>query len=297
MKKVKCKSITDLDSNYIVRDGKRFVSDIETWQIKNDTETPEGVYNFDLDKKVNDISDITPILPDLSEKGYIYLETEGQTLKRLSEFCSKDVLRPNLQAISIYDGRFWASDAHRLIKLPIQGLLSEVPKDGHNAVQISPKIVKLLPNKGKVIVRALKDQRAVLECDGITYFCTSPFNTPPNYAQVMPHKDEAVHVLKFVNNIDFKKHLAVKAKYIKLTFACERVTLRSENIDLNLEFEQELDSNYPYVESLEIAFDLKLLERAINKDKEVIIYYNGVTKYGGARPSYVNNTLLMPTQL
>lgn len=153
------------------------------------TELPDGIYDLTGDYLVpNDAFQIDDY-PELA--GYEWSEVGKITkpqiklLQRLAKFCSQDTTRPVLCSIKIKDGKAYASDGYKLMRVDM-----DLPD-----CFISPKFVRRLATHAEWEFRVAGEEAINAGTHGIDIYEKQVYGTIPQYDNLFPKKEPQKYIV------------------------------------------------------------------------------------------------------
>lgn len=231
--------------------------------------------------------DILPVMPN--NIGALNADTI-EKIKSASKFTGKDDLRPIFFNVFV-EKKIVATDAHRMIYLPYDNILQEsilVPKEVCNLLNSEEyKVTKDVTN----IILLSESEQIQYRYDNVSKF--------PNYEAVIPQNNNIsyeVNVKELIENIELAKIAANPiTKLIKLSFSDSKLTISSEDKDMETKFENGMDVHNVMQGEIEMGFHADYFIEML-KECEFSITTMSMSLPNRAMV-FDNNKLLMPAML
>ena len=153
------------------------------------TELPDGIYDLTGEYLVANDAFAIDDYPEMA--GYDWSEVSKITkpqiklLQRLAKFCSQDTTRPVLCSIKIKDGKAYASDGYKLMRVDMN-----LPD-----CSISPKFVKRLATHAEWEFRVAGEEAINAGTRGIDIYEKQVTGTIPQYDNLFPKKEPQKYIV------------------------------------------------------------------------------------------------------
>lgn len=174
-----------------VRNKEMMTTDLETFTTIY-TELPDGIYDLTGEYLVkNDAFEIENY-PELAEykwgETYTINKAQIKTLQRMAKFCSQDTTRPVLCSIKVQNGKAYASDGYKLMRVDM-----DLPD-----CFISPKFVRRLATHNVWSFR-VADNAIQAENAGVSIFEKQVGGVIPLYDNLFPKKEPQKYIVVDTN--------------------------------------------------------------------------------------------------
>lgn len=171
-----------------VRNKEMMTTNLETFTSIY-TELPDGIYDLTGEYLVVNDAFTVDDYPEMA--GYDYGETYKITkpqiklLQRLAKFCSQDTTRPVLCSIKIKDGKAYASDGYKLMRVDMN-----LPD-----CFISPKFVRRLATHSEWHFRVAGEEAINAGTRGVDIYEKQVTGTIPQYDNLYPKKEPQKYIV------------------------------------------------------------------------------------------------------
>lgn len=171
-----------------VRNKEMMTTNLETFTSIY-TELPDGVYDLTGEYLVPNDAFKVDDYPEMAEYDYgeTYKITKPQIkiLQRLAKFCSQDTTRPVLCSIKIKDGKAYASDGYKLMRVDMN-----LPD-----CFISPKFVRRLATHSEWQFRVAGEEAINAGTHGVDIYEKQVTGTIPQYDTLYPKKEPQKYIV------------------------------------------------------------------------------------------------------
>lgn len=175
-----------------VRNKEMMTTNLETFTSIY-TELPDGIYDLTGEYLVANDAFAVDNYPEMAEYDYgeTYQITKPQIklLQRLAKFCSQDTTRPVLCSIKIKDGKAYASDGYKLMRVDMN-----LPD-----CFISPKFVKRLATHSEWQFRVADEEAINAGTHGVDIYEKQVTGTIPQYDNLFPKKEPQKYIVVETN--------------------------------------------------------------------------------------------------
>ena len=171
-----------------VRNKEMMTTNLETFTSIY-TELPDGIYDLTNGYLITNDAFAIDDYPEMT--GYDYGETyqitkpQIKVLQRLAKFCSQDKTRPVLCSIKIKNGKAYASDGYKLMRVDMN-----LPD-----CFISPKFVKRLATHSEWQFRVAGEEAINAGTHGIDIYEKQVAGTIPQYDTLYPKKEPQKYIV------------------------------------------------------------------------------------------------------
>lgn len=171
-----------------VRNKEMMTTNLETFTSIY-TELPDGIYDLTNGYLITNDAFAIDDYPEMAgyDWGETYKITKPQikVLQRLAKFCSQDKTRPVLCSIKIKDGKAYASDGYKLMRVDMN-----LPD-----CFISPKFVKRLATHSEWQFRVAGEEAINAGTRGIDIYEKQVTGTIPQYDTLFPKKEPQKYIV------------------------------------------------------------------------------------------------------
>lgn len=171
-----------------VRNKEMMTTNLETFTSIY-TELPDGIYDLTGEYLVANDAFTIDDYPEMAEYDYgeTYKITKPQIklLQRLARFCSQDKTRPVLCSIKIKDGKAYASDGYKLMRVDMN-----LPD-----CFISTKFVRRLATHSEWQFRVAGEEAINAGTNGVDIFEKQVTGTIPQYDTLYPKKEPQKYIV------------------------------------------------------------------------------------------------------
>lgn len=171
-----------------VRNKEMMTTNLETFTSIY-TELPDGIYDLTNGYLITNDAFVIDDYPEMAgyDWGETYQITKPQikVLQRLAKFCSKDTTRPVLCSIKIKDGKAYASDGYKLMRVDMN-----LPD-----CFISPKFVKRLATHSEWQFRVAGEEAINAGTHGIDIYEKQVTGIIPQYDILYPKKEPQKYIV------------------------------------------------------------------------------------------------------
>ncbi len=227
---------------------------------------------------------------------------------------STDDLRPAMTGVLFQwkDGEFRAvaTDGHRLVLVKHKGALSDALSSSMMEVIIPSKtltvILKNLEDGEVTLTFARNNMRFAM--DGLLLQSRIIDERYPNYESVIPIENAKELLVHRQALLAAERRVAIFANsvtnLIRLAITSDELRVSAENMDFGGEAEESLEASWSESEPMEIGFNAKYLDDALNHldNEQVKFYFSTATRAGLIRPALTDEDfdimmLVMPLRL
>lgn len=250
-----------------------------------------GLFN-----KVGDIDNF-PNLPELTGKHEEIIINSDQVLKMIPFTANKsEIFRQHMQGIYFDAEQMVATDGRTLawLEYPHKQEIKE-------SFTLDSKAAKLIPKNTELNISASKEYVSIGFRVGeyIVHIISRKVDAKfPDYKAVIPNIDNSiVETCISLKDIDFDKLLYAANKSTKMAKVCINgsIKLRSEDLDLNKEFEQDIKApvkwKQPNSGEIEIGVNLDNLKKCMEFYKDPVI----ISVINDSKPIHVGNNIICIT--
>lgn len=171
-----------------VRNKEMMTTNLETFTSIY-TELPDGIYDLTNGYLITNDAFVIDDYPEMAgyDWGETYQITKPQikVLQRLAKFCSQDTTRPVLCSIKIKDGKAYASDGYKLMRVDMN-----LPD-----CFISPKFVKRLATHSEWQFRVAGEEAINAGTHGVDIYEKQVTGTIPQYDTLYPKKEPQKYIV------------------------------------------------------------------------------------------------------
>ena len=171
-----------------VRNKEMMTTNLETFTSIY-TELPDGIYDLTGEYLVPNDAFTVDDYPEMAEYDYgeTYQITKPQIklLQRLAKFCSQDKTRPVLRSIKIKDGKAYASDGYKLMRVDMK-----LPD-----CFISTKFVRRLSTHSEWQFRVAGEEAINAGTHGVDIYEKQVTGTIPQYDTLYPKKEPQKYIV------------------------------------------------------------------------------------------------------